>query len=150
LQGQLAAARSAEAGERPAAAGSALQRLVARLVCEPHNACHAGDRIGHHLDVVQFDGQRRLRMPRPPELERLDDRLATFERNARGATCVRRVWGVRQIGDAQDADGSSVDDLWGAFRLTAHGGRLVAVSDDGRTVATFPMTLHEGVGFSEY
>jgi len=76
-------------------------------------------------------------------------RLATLERGARGATCVRRVWGVQQIGDAQDADGSYVDDLWGAFRLTARGGRLVAVSDDGRTVATFPMTLGEGVGFQQ-
>jgi hypothetical protein len=74
-------------------------------------------------------------------------RLATFERGARGATCVRRVWGVRQIGDAQDADGSYVDDLWGAFRLTARGGRLVAVSDDAHTVATFPMTLRDNVGF---
>jgi hypothetical protein len=86
----------------------------------------------------QFDGP-----------EYASDRLATFERGARGATCVRRVWGVRQIGDAQDADGSYVDDLWGAFRLTARGGRLVAVSDDGRTVATFAMTLGEGVGFQQ-
>ena len=74
-------------------------------------------------------------------------RLATFERSARGATCVRRVWGVRQIGDAQDADGSYVDDLWGAFRLTARGGRLAATADDGHTVATFPMTLRDNVGF---
>jgi hypothetical protein len=86
----------------------------------------------------QFDGP-----------EYASDRLATFERGARGATCVRRVWGVRQIGDAQDADGSYVDDLWGAFRLTARGGRLVAVSDDGRTVATFPMPLSVDRGFSE-
>jgi hypothetical protein len=76
-------------------------------------------------------------------------RIVTFERGARGTACLRRVWGVRRLEDEESDDGSTFDDLWGAFRLTARGGRLVAVSDDGRTVATFPMTLGEGVGFQQ-
>ena len=74
-------------------------------------------------------------------------RIVTLERGERGTACLRRVWGVRRLEEEETDDGSPLDDLWGAFRLTARGGRLAATADDAHTVATFPMTLRDNVGF---
>ncbi len=81
----------------------------------------------------QFDG--------PPFAE---PRLVTLEHApSTGAQCIRRVWGTRREEDVRDANGDSVDDLWGAFRVTARNGRLVGNLDTGDRIATMPVTIDD-------
>lgn len=71
-------------------------------------------------------------------------RLVTVERSPRGGSaCLRRVWCTERLEEIDLGDGEYVDDLWGAFRLNARGGRLVGTRDDAQRIATVPVTLDQ-------
>ncbi len=71
-------------------------------------------------------------------------RLVTVERSPRGGSaCLRRVWCTERLEEIDLGNGEYVDDLWAAFRLNARGGRLTGTLDDGRRIATVPVTLDQ-------
>ena len=64
-------------------------------------------------------------------------RLLTLERPLGGEMlpCVRRAWGMHALEyEVDDGDDDYAERLWGAFRLTARGGRFVGVYDSGARI----------------